>query len=251
MQKIPCLLFATILLLASQSCSKKTIPTLPTAPKTLDIEQIEFGYLHAKARLSYQTEKGVNDAKASIRIRKDSVIWIAFSQVGVVGVKVIINKDSVTILDNQKREYETYGYEELSRIVNFKIDYSMIEAALLGNPIKSDNSENEIGREGESDKLVQTEGPISIKTLINPITKKIESVELTEATTNNSLKSEYSNFQPLGDKYFPYNEIIKVFYKSASGTLNNFTITIEYNKAEVGDKELKFPFNIPKRYVRR
>jgi hypothetical protein len=251
MQKISYLLFATVLLFTFQSCSKKTIPTLPSAPKTLDIEQIEFGYLHGKARLSYQTEKGVTEAKASIRIRKDSVIWIAFSQVGIVGRKALINKDSITILDNQNKEYETWGYEELSSIVNFKIDYSMLEAAVLGNPIKSGNSENEIGREGESDKMVQKEGLISIKTLINPITKKVESLEVTEATTNNSLKSEYSNFQPLGNKYFPYNEIIKVFYKSASGTLNNFTITIEYNKAEVGDKELKFPFNIPKRYVRR
>jgi hypothetical protein len=41
-----------------------------------------------------------------------------------------------------------------------------------------------------------------------------------------------------------------VFYKTAAGIVNN-TITIEYNKAEVGDKELKFPFKIPQRYDRR
>src|SRR6187455_554468 len=117
---------------------------------------------------------------------------------------------------------------------------------MLGNPIKSGNTENEVGKEGERDLLIQREGSVVIRNLINPILKKIEYVELVESTTNNTLKVEYSNFQPLGDKNFAYNGIVNVFYKTAAGLINN-TITIEYNKAEVGDKELKFPFNIPKR----
>jgi hypothetical protein len=49
---------------------------------------------------------------------------------------------------------------------------------------------------------------------------------------------------------FPYDGTINVFYKTESGLLNT-TIIFEYTKAEVGDKELKFPFNIPKKYDRR
>jgi hypothetical protein len=121
---------------------------------------------------------------------------------------------------------------------------------MLGNPIKSNDAANEIGQEGDRDMLLQKEGTVTIKNLINPILKKIEYVELVESNTSNMLKVEYSNFQPLGDKYFPYNGIVNVFYKTAAGIINN-TITIEYNKAEVGDKELKFPFKIPQRYDRR
>ena len=120
----------------------------------------------------------------------------------------------------------------------------------MRNQIKSKSADDEIGKEGDRDKLVQREGSVTIKTLINPILKKIEFVELIESSTNNLLKMEYTNFQPLGDKYFPYNGIVSMFYKTTAGILSN-TITIEYNKAEVGDKELKFPFNIPKRYDRR
>jgi hypothetical protein len=54
----------------------------------------------------------------------------------------------------------------------------------------------------------------------------------------------------VGERLFPYNGIISIFYKTPNGIVNN-TISFEYNKAEVGDKELKFPFNIPKRYDRR
>jgi hypothetical protein len=250
MQKILPFIFVTVALLVFQSCSKKAVPTLPPPPKTLDIEQIDFGYLHGKARLVFKDEKKEREVKAAIRIRKDSVIWMTFSVIGVQGGKALINKDSITIVSTVDKEYYVFDYEELSKRFNFKIDYSVIEAAMLGNLIKNNSTENEIGQEGDRDKMVQKEGSVTIKSLINPIMKKIEYVELIEATTNNMLKIEYSNFQPLGDKNFAYNGVVNVFYKTAAGIINN-TITIEYNKAEVGDKELKFPFKIPQRYDRR
>jgi Domain of unknown function (DUF4292) len=250
MQKITPFVFVMAALFAMQSCSKKTVPTLPPPPKTLDIEQIDFGYMHGKARLVFKDDKKEREVKATIRIRKDSVIWMTFTVIGVQGGKALINKDSITIVSTVDKEYYVFDYEELSKRFNFKIDYSVVEAAMLGNPIKSNSSENEIGQEGDRDKLIQKEGSVTIKNLINPILKKIEYVELIEATTNNMLKLEYSNFQPLGDKNFAYNGIVNVFYKTAAGLINN-TITIEYNKAEVGDKELKFPFKIPQRYDRR
>ena len=62
-----------------QSCQRKAVPTLPTPPQTLAIEEIDFGYLHSKARMIFRDEKKERDVKANIRIRKDSVIWMTFS----------------------------------------------------------------------------------------------------------------------------------------------------------------------------
>ena len=98
--------------------------------------------------------------------------------------------------------------------------------------------------------LKQNSGTVDVFNYINSASMKIEKVEMKEGNTNNSLVLNYSNFQPLSNKLFPYNGTISLFYKTLSGVLNT-TIIFEYNKAEVGGKELKFPFNIPKRYVRR
>lgn len=250
MQKVIALPLLLLGLLLMQSCHRKAVPTLPEEPKTLDIEEIDFGYLHSKARMIFKDEKKERDVKANIRIRKDSVIWMTFSVIGVQGGKALINKDSITIVSTVDKEYYVFDYAELSKRFNFKIDYAVLEAAMLGNPIRIKKPTDEIGREGEYDRLLQKEGSVTIKSLINPIIKKIEQVELVESTTNNTLKLQYSNFQPLGEKSYPYNGVVSIFYKTAAGILNN-TITFEYNKVEVGDKELKFPFNIPKRYDRR
>jgi len=246
------LLFGLLLLVFLQACQRKAIPTvsLPEAPKTLDIEEIDFGYMHGKARMVFRDEKREREVKANIRIRKDSVIWMTFSVVGVQGGKALINKDSITVVSNVDKEYYVFDYKELSERFNFKIDYGVLEAAMLGNLIRAKQTTDEIGREGDFDVLLQHENSVSIKSLINPVIRKIEKVELVESNTSNKLKLEYANFQPLGEKNLPYNGVVSVFYKTTAGLISN-TITFEYNKIEIGDKELKFPFNIPKRYDRR
>ncbi|MBX2914206.1 MAG: DUF4292 domain-containing protein [Cyclobacteriaceae bacterium] len=246
------LLFGLALLLHLQACQRKAVPTLtvPQAIKTVDIEEIDFGYMHGKARMVFRDDKREREVKANIRIRKDSVIWMTFSVVGVQGGKALINRDSITVVSNVDKEYYVFDYKELSNRFNFEINYSVLEAAMLGNLIRAKETTDEIGRSGNFDVLLQHENTVTIKSIINPIIKKIEKVELVESNTNNKLMLEYANFQPLGEKNLPYNGVVSVFYKTTAGLINN-TITFEYNKIEIGDKELKFPFNIPKRYDRR
>ncbi|HTJ53524.1 MAG TPA: DUF4292 domain-containing protein [Cyclobacteriaceae bacterium] len=234
------------------ACSKKIIsPIIATPPKpTLAIEQIDFEYFHGKARMVYQDNKKEQEAKANIRVRKDSVIWISFNLVGIQGARALINKDSITILSNLKNEYYVFDYKELSKRYNFEINYDVIQAALLGNLIIQRSDDDVIEQHSSGYLLKQQTNNIGIINYVNGASMKIERVDMKETTNNNTLTINYSNFQPVGTKIFPYNGTLSIFYKTLSGLLST-TIIFEYNKAEVGDRELKFPFNIPKRYERR
>jgi len=235
------------------SCSKKVAPpsiSLTPPRPTLNIEEIDFEYMHGKARMVLRDANKERDVKANIRIRKDSVIWMTFSVIGVQGGKAVINKDSITIVNNVDKEYFQFDYAELSKRYNFEINYAVIQSAMLGNLIMPRKDEDTVMQETAFFILKQQAANISVDNYINQASKKLEKVELKESNTANSLVVNYSNFQPMGGKLFPYNGTINLFYKTLGGLLNT-TIIFEYNKAEVGDKELKFPFNIPKRYVRR
>lgn len=247
MQKIV-VAFLGILLLAG--CHHKIVPTLPPPPKSIDIQEIDFEYMHGKARLVYRDNAKEREVKAHIRIRKDSVIWMKLTVVGVQGGMALVNKDSITIVSNLDKEYYVFDYADLSKRFNFEVNYKIIQAALLGNPIQAKKAEDEVGEDSFFNKINQKNGSVTIQNLINKNTKKLERVDLTEAGTGNSVKINYSDFQPVGDKLFPYKGMIDVIYKTVSGVVNN-TIIFEYSKAEVGNKELRFPFNIPKRYDRR
>ncbi|MEI9917255.1 MAG: DUF4292 domain-containing protein [Bacteroidota bacterium] len=244
------LLFVTAL--ALQSCSKKTVaPTAPSPPRNIAIEEIDFDYFHGKARINFRDEKKEKDVKANIRIRKDSVIWMDISVVGVSGARALVNQDSLTIRSNVDKEYFVFEFKELSKRFNFEINYHIVQAALLGNLLYDKRPEDNVTSDGTFTILEQMVGTTQIKNYINTASTKLERVELKESITGNSLNVTYSNFQKVGPKVFPFNGVIQILYKNpAAGVVNN-TITFEYNKAEVGDRELRFPFNIPRKYERR
>lgn len=243
--------FFMILCIVATSCSKKVTAPLSTAPKTiLNIEEIDFDYFQGKARMVLRDANKEREVKANIRIRKDSVIWMTFSVIGLQGGKALINKDSITIVSTVDKEYFVFPYSELSNRFHFDIDFEVVQAAMLGNPIIARSSNDDVVHESSMYLLKQNQAEVSVVNYVNAASMKIEKVEMKEEESMNSLVINYSNFQPVGDKIFPYNGTINLFYKTVSGLLNT-TIIFEYNKAEVGDKELRFPFNIPKRYVRR
>jgi hypothetical protein len=240
------------LMIVVVACSKRVAPTIPAAEpsKNIDIQEIDFEYLSGKARMNVRDDKKEKDVKANIRIRKDSVIWMDLSVVGVSGARVLIDKDSLTIRSNVDKEYFVFEFSELSKRFNFPITYEIVQAAMLGNLIYDRRPEDVVRSDGSFSILEQRLGTITIINYINMASTKLEKVELREANTNNSLVIQYSNFQVVGTKLFPYNGFIEILYKTAAGVIQN-TITFEYSKAEVGDRELRFPFNIPKKYERR
>ena len=232
------------------SCSKKIVPDIPPPPPSLEIQEIDFEYLHAKAKMVFRDDKKEREVKAHIRIRKDSVIWMTFTVVGVQGGRALINKDSITIVSTVDKEYFVFDYKELSKRYNFEINYFTIQSAILGNLISAHAEMDKITPGPSFNILDQQRETVSIKNFINAASKKLEKVEMKEANTNNSVTINYNNFQPVGDKIYPFNGVISIMYKNSSGLMNN-TIALEYSKAEVGNKELKFPFNIPRKYDRR
>jgi hypothetical protein len=250
MNKILWMLLISVFVFAA-GCSRKVTAPTPSTPKTsLNIEEIDFEYFDGKARMILRDSKKERDVKANIRIRKDSVIWMTFNVIGIQGGKALINRDSITIVSTVDKEYFVFDYKELSRRFNLDINYDIIQAAMLGNPVIPRKPEDEVIQESSMYLLKQQAGTVNVTNYVNAASMKIEKVELKEGNSSNSLMINYSQFQPVGDKVFPYNGTINLFYQAVSGLLNT-TIIFEYNKAEVGTKELRFPFNIPKRYERR
>lgn len=233
------------------ACSKKvTAPAAIVPNATLAIEEIDFEYLHGKARMILKDGNKEREVKANIRVRKDSVIWMNFTVIGVQGGRALIDKDSITVISNVDKEYYVFDYKTLSKRFNMEINYAVIQAAMLGNLLLERNDSDTTEHKSATYLLSQTLGSVNVLNYISATTMKIQKVELKENDTHNSLTINYGDFQPLGDKLFPYNGTISLFYKAAAGLLNT-TIIFEYTKVEVGDKELKFPFNIPKKYDRR
>src|SRR5258708_21639685 len=148
MRKLVCLLsFALIASGCSHRISKKVGPLPPVTPESIDVQEIDFDYLQGKTKLVYRDNAKEREVKANIRIRKDSVIWMKLHVLVIQGGAVLINKDSITIVSDLQREYYSFSFAELSKRFNFKINYQIVQAALLGNLIVPKRAEDKIGED--------------------------------------------------------------------------------------------------------
>src|SRR5690606_28484901 len=182
--------------------------------------EFNFESFQGKARMILRDANKERDVKANIRIRKDSVIWMSFNVVGIQGGKALINKDSITIVSTVDKEYYVFEYRELSDRFNMEITYDKIQAAMLGNLLIPRQSDEEVVRESSMYLLKQQAGDINVVNYVNAASMKVEKVELKEGNSTNSLVINYSNFQPVGDMFFPYNGTINLFYQTPAGQLN-------------------------------
>ena len=130
MNRIHQFLLIALSMIVLTGCSKKitsTVTNAPAIPKpTLNVDEIDFEYLQGKARMILRDAKKEREVKANIRIRKDSVIWMTFSVIGVQGGKALINQDSITIVSNVDKEYFVFEYAELSKRYNFNINFKLM-----------------------------------------------------------------------------------------------------------------------------
>jgi hypothetical protein len=241
-----------LVLLFCAGCSKKStgINWNFLDKNKLEVQEADFEYFSGKAKINYKDDELDLKAKANVRIRKDSVIWISFSSVGIQGARCLINQDSITIMNMVKKEYYVFNYDSLTKQFNLDVDFATIQAATFGNLIKERSRSDELEKEEGLYILRQNSGNVDINNYVNPKTMKIERVEMTEAESQNTAVIRYYDFQMIEESAFPYSAILSIFYKEGAKTLNT-VIEMEYNKAQVEDKELKFPFNIPKKYERK
>src|SRR5688572_28580428 len=177
--------FIDSLCVLATACSKKVVTPIATVPPktTLNIEEIDFDYFQGKARMILRDANKEREVKANIRIRKDSVIWMTFSVIGVQGGKALINKDSITIVSTVDKEYYVFDYAELSKRYNFDINFNVIQSAMLGNLIMDRSDEDEVTQDSSIFILKQHSGTVDVLNFINAASMKVEKVELKESNS--------------------------------------------------------------------
>lgn len=102
--------------------------------------KIDFKTMNAKVKMDYET---INDKKsfiANISIQKDSCIYITMRfDLGIIGVKAFINKDSIFLNFPQDKKTERHALSYLQELVKIPLSYQTIEDLVIGNPIFMDS----------------------------------------------------------------------------------------------------------------
>lgn len=247
-----CILLLFCIAFVSFYCKRQKI-NLPPSPEVnnLTVQEIDFVYFSSRSKISYKDAENNLNAIANIRMKKDSLIWLSVSKIGVEGARCLITRDSIHVLNNLKNEYTAYNFASLSQRFNFTITFDFIQAAIVGNlPLSQMDNKAKFMRQKDLFLLRQQENAVTIENYIGTDNMKLKKLLMVEQPSNNSLTVNYDNFNTLNNALFPYNSLISLQYKSSEGQFNT-EVTIQHQKVEISDNELKFPFNVPQKYDRK
>ncbi|GAB3024156.1 DUF4292 domain-containing protein [Spirosoma pulveris] len=232
----------------------KTDPSRPGIEEArAHVAEIDFRYLTAKSKISFKgQQQDIDNANVSIRVRKDSLIWVSVSKLGIEAVRGMITRDSITIVDKIHHEYSVYDFPTLSKRFNFNLSFDLLQALIVGNLPLPKRPAQKIKNERDYLLLRQSEGKVLVENYIGEQDRKLKKLMVTEQPTKNTLRLDYEDFTSLNNFLFPYTSLVTVDYKSKSdGQFYQTLLRIKHNKVELVDKAPGFPFTIPSNYTRR
>ena len=156
------LLLGTLLFTAA--CKKDTLPTVSESDiSNLNIRPLDFKYLSTRSKVNFDDGKQRIAANANIRIRKDSLIWFSITPgFGIEAARGLVTRDSIFLINKLQREYHAYSFAELSRRMNVVVDYDILEAALLGDPIVPITTYSQVRRTQDETIVLQKQQKIDI-----------------------------------------------------------------------------------------
>ncbi len=106
--------------------------------------RFDYDWLGMKIDADFGTETETNGFKATIRMRKDSVIWVSITPLlGIEMIRVMITPDSLRYLSKipENKFYYQGAFEDVNRLIGTAFDFEMLQQLLVGNAIGLERDE--------------------------------------------------------------------------------------------------------------
>ncbi len=137
-----------------------------------------FDWLGMKVDASFGTEDNSDSFKATIRMRKDSAIWVSIvPALGIEMIRVMITPDSLKYLSKipENKFYYTGGFEEIGRLIGIEFDFEMLQDLLVGNAIALEKDEQRFRSEiDDNDYLLISKYRRKVRRVVGVDDRKLE-----------------------------------------------------------------------------
>lgn len=231
----------------SSKTSSATITSLSAKKIIKRNNEVKFDKESLKANLSikYSGKAELPNLKASLRIVKDSIIWISVSKFSIPLAKVIITQNQVQFYEKLSKTYFIGDFKLIREWIGVELDFSKVQNLFLGEPLLNLNKDKYEVDIQENEYILEPkkENPIyDILFWIDPGNFKLSREELKNPNKEQSLSIEYKDYINLENSLFP-----KGFLVRADDGENETKIEINYRNV-VFNTTLRFPFKIPNGY---
>jgi hypothetical protein len=210
---------------------------------------IDFNTFSAKIKVDYSDSHGKQpDVNAFVHIKKDSLIWISVNAtfLNIEAFRILISRDSIWILNKLQKQYESHSLDYLEEVAKIPLDFKTLQDLIIGNPIYL--GKNIVAyRKTESRVLISTvdknfKNLLTLSGSDNLVERsKLDDLDITFNRTGDLTYSDYEN--KTGVFFSTFREI-------TVAEKTKVDIILDFKQYDF-NKELSFPFGIPKNYKRK
>lgn len=228
--------------------------------KLIKQNEFVFNTLSAKIEADLNINEEKNSFTASVRIKKDSIIWASISPaLGLEAARAVITRDSVIVMDRINHKYFAGNYSYLNKLLNTELDYDMLEDLLVGNAIDYyDDERLTVSKDIQNKQFILSsikkrklkrvlkdaivaDEPIESLWII-PDKYKVSRVYLDDVVNKRTFQVNFDSFNLIDSlQAMP----TKANYEIRAQ--KNILLDLNYNKVSINEK-LEFPFRIPEKY---
>lgn len=222
-----------------------------------------FPWLNLKLSATLDRDEQSNSFTVNIRIRRDSLIWFSISSLGIEGIRGLVSRDSIKLMDRLNFKYLVTPVSALEKSFELPIDYSFLQAIILGefeaysedSKLRSSyvDDDNYILSSLRKRKLKRSmEDKDKTKRVVQDIWLDPKSFRIIkQSIDDNKLRKKlivhYDDFREL--ERAEGIPAVEVFYRSVMILEGEKPSKLSYEISRfLPDKEQEFPFTIPEKY---
>ncbi len=196
--------------------------------------QLDFQWFNSKANVRFSDSKSTQSFSSTIRIRKDSVIWMTIKKLGIEGGRVLVRPDSIFVINRMQREYYARDYTFLEDEFNIKTDFNTLQQMLVGNALFLNEKTLQQGKGAEQYRLTSSENGVEGVYYLDPISTLLQKMMINDVPNGRELNLTFQNYKEANvNAPFSFSRKINM----ASPETGDVNLDINFSRVE---------FNVPK-----
>ena len=178
-----------------------------------------------------------------VRMKRDSVLWVAVKKFGIEAVRLLVEQDQYTILYRLESAYESGNISQINDIISVTANFEDIQQLMFGNIILPENNQVDFRKDSIYYVVHTKVDDIILEYFVNGYNLQLEKMKITDKM-NRTAVAQYTDYRQIaGFGEVSYERTFILPFSNVS----NATIHMKFSEIEIDvPKEIKF--SIPKSY---
>lgn len=208
--------------------------------------ELQYTTFSGKAKMHYEHGNEKQDFTAHFRIKKDEMIWVSVTALGgiVQVARLSITPDSFRLINYMEKQVTLLPVSDAVKVLPVPADFSMLQNLIVGNILRTAGRATDATDFGGSLSMEWADDFLVQQVTFNKADSTIRSLQMKMASANGPAGMiQYGRYEEVNRQKFSSSRSINVVNGS-----DHYYLDMNFGNVEL-NKELDFPFSIPKNYT--